>query len=243
MDAGRKLFIGLNGVSFGRCDIRVDRTGEIYILEINPNCGILYALDEPGSADLVLLNDPEGHKGFIDLIFRAALARQKRLRRKWLVRYHPEHGYGLYTRQSICAGEVILPFEMRPHTLASFSHIQNIQLPEQFQLFARHAYPLTDEVFVALSDNPADWTPINHSCDPNAWWEGLDITARRPISAGEQITLDYATFHNELMPDFSCACGAPNCRKIIRGSDYLLPFVETYNEHVTDYVSQRRKLA
>jgi D-alanine-D-alanine ligase len=239
MEAGRKLFIGLNGVSYGRCDVRVSSSGEVYILEINPNCGIFYTFDEPGSADLVLLNDPEGHQGFIKLIFRAALARQQRLRPNWYVRYHPERGNALYARQAIAAGETILPLEKRPHTLASRSQIEQAWPVEQ-HLFIHHAYPLTDEVWVVLSGNPADWTPINHSCDPNAWWSGLDIVARRPIAECEEITLDYATFRNELMPQFSCFCEAPDCRKIIRGTDYLEPFVERYEGHVSDYVKQKR---
>lgn len=240
MEAGRKLFLGLNGVSYGRCDVRVDSSGEIFILEINPNCGIFYSLDEPGSADLVLMNDSDGHQGFIDLIFRAALARQQRLSPKWFVRYHPERGNALYARQAIAPGEIILPLEKRPHTLVSRSYFQQAWQPEQQQLIARHAYPLTDEVWVMLSDHPAEWTPINHSCDPNAWWRGLDVVARRPISECEEITLDYATFHNEMMPEFPCFCEAPDCRKIIRGTDYLQPFVERYEGHVSDYVKLKR---
>ena len=240
MEVGRRLFVGLNGVSFGRCDLRVDSAGEIHFLEINPNCGIFYALDEPGSADLVLINDPEGHRGFLKRIFRTALARQERLRRRWYVQHTPQLGYGLYARQAINAGEVILPLEKRPHTLVSFSSLQQNWHPELHQLFARCAYPLTDEVWVVLSEKPAEWTPINHSCDPNAWWSGLDIAARRPIAEGEEITLDYATFHNELMPEFACLCQAPECRNTIRGTDYLQPFIERYKGHVTDFVRRKR---
>lgn len=76
-DAGRKLFLGLNANSYGRCDIRVDAKDEVYVLEINPNCGMFYPESAPGSADFVLLNDPKGHRGFLDLILRAALQRQK----------------------------------------------------------------------------------------------------------------------------------------------------------------------
>lgn len=240
MDAGRKLFTGLNGVSYGRCDMRVNAEGELFILEINPNCGIFYGVDEPGSADLVLLNDSEGHSGFIELIFKAALVRQERLRPRGSVHYHPGRGYGLYANKAIAAGEVILALEKRPHSLVSSSILQQNWNPEQQQLFARYAYPLTDEVWVVLSENPAQWTPISHSCDPNAWWSGLDIAARKPIAEGEEITLDYGTFHNELMPEFACLCQAPECRKTIQGTDYLQPFIERYKGHVTDFVRRKR---
>jgi D-alanine-D-alanine ligase-like ATP-grasp enzyme len=81
-DAGRKLFVGLDGSSFGRCDIRVDAKGDAYVLEINPNCGIFYPEAEPGSADYVLLNDPKGHRGFLDIILGAALKRAERRKQK-----------------------------------------------------------------------------------------------------------------------------------------------------------------
>src|SRR5688572_31296443 len=42
-------------------------------LEINPNCGIFYAPDEPGSADFSLINDPVyNHNKFLKLIIRSA---------------------------------------------------------------------------------------------------------------------------------------------------------------------------
>ncbi len=71
-----RFFVAIGGSSFGRCDIRVDRQGTPYILEINPNCGVYYPPTDPGSADLCLLQDPEGHAGFTRRLVAAAL-RQK----------------------------------------------------------------------------------------------------------------------------------------------------------------------
>ena len=78
-EAGR-FFVALNGASFGRCDIRVDREGTPYMLEINPNCGVYYPPSDPGSADLCLLKDPAGHAGFTRQLVRAAFARHARRR-------------------------------------------------------------------------------------------------------------------------------------------------------------------
>jgi hypothetical protein len=51
--------------------------GTIYMLEINPNCGIFYAPHEPGSADFSLINDPVyNHQKFLKLIVRAAQSRR-----------------------------------------------------------------------------------------------------------------------------------------------------------------------
>ncbi len=75
-DISARFFIALKGASFGRCDIRVDRHGTPFMLEINPNCGVYYPPDDAGSADLCLLNDPEGHSGFTRRLIEAALRRQ-----------------------------------------------------------------------------------------------------------------------------------------------------------------------
>jgi len=74
-DISARFFVALNGASFGRCDIRVDPDGCPYMLEINPNCGVFYPPTDPGSADLCLLRDPEGHEGFARLLVAAALRR------------------------------------------------------------------------------------------------------------------------------------------------------------------------
>ena len=46
----------------------------IYIL-INPKCGILFKPEDLESADVMMEYDPEGHTGFLDRIFRAAIVR------------------------------------------------------------------------------------------------------------------------------------------------------------------------
>ena len=75
-----RFFLALDGASFGRCDWRVDFGGKPWVLEINPNCGVYYPATDPGSADLILATDPEGHTGFTRLLVEAALARHARRR-------------------------------------------------------------------------------------------------------------------------------------------------------------------
>ena len=90
------------------------------------------------------------------------------------------------------------------------------------------------------SADPEDWKPVNHSCEPTAWLEGLDIVARLPLAAGDQITLDYATYCNERLPSFECRCGNEACRGVVRGTDHLSDLVVRYGDHVSDYVRQKR---
>ena len=74
-DVAARFFVALNGASFGRCDLRVDRSGTPFMLEINPNCGVYYPPEDAGSADLCLAHDAEGHVGFTRQLIRAALRR------------------------------------------------------------------------------------------------------------------------------------------------------------------------
>lgn len=76
-DMGRRMFLAMNGIGYGRCDIRMNDRGELYILEINPNGAIMLAPEEYGPADYMILYDKDGYQGFFDRIFRAAIIRQK----------------------------------------------------------------------------------------------------------------------------------------------------------------------
>jgi len=77
-DVSRTFFLASDGNGYARVDMRVRPNGEIVILEINPNCGILYyGPDDRSHADLPISWDKDGHEGFLDRIFRSAIARQK----------------------------------------------------------------------------------------------------------------------------------------------------------------------
>ena len=73
----RKLYLALGLTGYGRCDVRMRENGDLFILEINPNAGLLYVPEEYGPADYMILYDPDGYDGFFDRIFRAAQVRQK----------------------------------------------------------------------------------------------------------------------------------------------------------------------
>ena len=76
-DVSARFFHALGGTSFGRCDLRLDRSGELHMLEINPNCGVYYPPDAYGAADGCIANDPAGHEGFTRQLVAAALARHE----------------------------------------------------------------------------------------------------------------------------------------------------------------------
>jgi D-alanine-D-alanine ligase len=75
-----RLFAEMNGNGYARVDYRMNSDGEIFMLEVNPNCGVFDEIDDPACADHILMNDPLGHKGFLDLIVTNAIMRRERTR-------------------------------------------------------------------------------------------------------------------------------------------------------------------
>jgi len=147
----------------------------------------------------------------------------------------------LYAIQNILEGEVVNQHEEKAHYLVTKNHVHNEwKDPLEKRWFEQYAYPLSDNVWSMWSENPKDWQQINHSCNPNSWLTGLNLTARRNIKKGEQITMDYSTFCCDNMESFSCKCLSNDCRGTITGTDYLKEFVEKYKEHVSDYVHLKR---
>jgi D-alanine-D-alanine ligase len=78
MDISRRKFTALGGSGYGRCDVRMDRSGRLFMLEINPNCGLFLRESCWGGADVILAQDPRGHRGFLEHILRCAERRRRR---------------------------------------------------------------------------------------------------------------------------------------------------------------------
>jgi uncharacterized protein len=75
---------------------------------------------------------------------------------------------------------------------------------------------------VALS--PEEYDPvmlfINHSCEPNVGLAGnIVLITMREVTAGEELTTDYALFddYDGRMP---CDCNTASCRRVIDGHDW-----------------------
>ena len=76
-DIGIRMFKAMGIRDYGRCDVRMNEQGELFILEINSNPAIMLKPEEFGPADYMILYDKDGYKGFFDRIFRSALNRYK----------------------------------------------------------------------------------------------------------------------------------------------------------------------
>ena len=68
----RGAFIALNARCGLRCDLRVDARGQLTLLDCNFDFGVFYPPGHEGSADEILLHDPEGHRGLLRRMFHVA---------------------------------------------------------------------------------------------------------------------------------------------------------------------------
>lgn len=91
-------------------------------------------------------------------------------------------------------------------------------------VFLRFAYNTAPEAITGTFQPEAVRHPtnfLNHACDPNAGYEGLDdIVALADIRPGEEIRMDYGTFSFSFDHVFTCACGARHCRGAVTRGDW-----------------------
>ncbi|MBP6286657.1 MAG: SET domain-containing protein-lysine N-methyltransferase [Ferruginibacter sp.] len=229
-DAALQIFQGFGGVGYARLDFRVNEKNEIFFLEINFTCSVFYKDGYEGSADYILKCDGIGQAGFLKKIIDEGIARHQRRQKKYTMKGNAIAGYGIYANQHINAREVIFKGEEMAQRIVTRRYAENNWNVKEKETFRKYAYPLSKEVFLLWDDNPANWAPQNHSCDPNTRYEGLNVVALRNISKGEELTLNYANFLDEHMEPFDCRCGAANCCGRVSG---------TTNNSVTERESLR----
>lgn len=124
-------------------------------------------------------------------------------------------GRGLFATEQIGAGEVVA---VKGGHIATTSQLHDLPDP-----LPNSEIQITDELhLVALS--PEEYEPvmlfINHSCEPNVGFAGnIVLVAMRTVSAGEELTTDYALFddYDGQMP---CHCNTASCRRVIDGHDW-----------------------
>jgi hypothetical protein len=211
------IFRGFDGKGYARLDFRLDAQGRLYFLEINFTCSVFYTDGYEGSADYILRFDGTGPADFLQRIIGEGLARYAQQKKKYLMRGNALAGFGIYATRTLQKGESIFTGEGRSQRLVTKRFVETHWTEQEKEVFRRYAYPLSDELFVLWDQDPAEWAPQNHSCDPNTAYDGLNVIAIRTIAAGEELTLDYAAFLDEHMEPFPCRCGSSSCRGTIRG--------------------------
>jgi hypothetical protein len=118
------------------------------------------------------------------------------------------------------------------------------------EFHVQSATPLDDEYYIArpISDEEESVDDyLNHSCDPSAWLvDEVTVVARRHIRAGEEITVDCATWDaDEQWPyldvgEGPCRCGKILCRNYLTPKDWMQPELqERYAGHFSPYIQAK----
>ena len=119
----------------------------------------------------------------------------------------PLAGFGLFAKREFTEGERI----------SRYSGVTTLEYPSAASSGGKvYALEIAPGRWLdgASEDNPS--RHANHACHPNAeliWHEEESeawLTARRPITAGEEITFDYGFSLAESL-FHPCACGASDC--------------------------------
>lgn len=111
-------------------------------------------------------------------------------------------GRGLFARNKITKGEIVLVFEGKP--------IKKADLPKNSDL--GDLFPTGIDSYLIVNQPEL---LINHSCDPNAGFlDNFTLIATRDIDSDEELTFDYATVGVDGW-EAQCNCGSSNCRGII----------------------------
>jgi D-alanine-D-alanine ligase len=116
-------------------------------------------------------------------------------------------GFGIYACSNLPAGYVLFNGEGKAQRMVTRRHVETHWNEADKETFRRYAYPVSRELFILWDENPSEWAPQNHSCDPNTAYDGLNVVTTRNIKKGEELTLDYASFLDEHMEPFQCQCG------------------------------------
>lgn len=142
-------------------------------------------------------------------------------------------GYGVYARQLVSAGEIVMIWGGRIITEAEIE-----QVPQELR---RAVVQIEEGLYSVTMGEPEPADYINHSCNANVGMRGqIVLVAMRDIEAGEEACFDYAMTDGSPYDEFECACGAPNCRGWITGNDWRRPELwDQYAGFFSPYLQRR----
>lgn len=117
------------------------------------------------------------------------------------VRNTAEKGKGLFALRDFAPGEFI--FRRRHGRVLRYEEIPSLSQEDQMHICE------LDEERLAVLLPPGCY--LNHSCEPNAMRRGVKVFAWRPITAGNEITIDYRLNAFSDGESWPCLCASASC--------------------------------
>ncbi len=155
--------------------------------------------------------------------------------RKVRARTSSRNGQGLFAAEPIGAGEVVVVW-------GGAQYVGPAQAARA-KAEGLGTMQWDDDLFSCEGGEDDVAFRINHSCDPNLWMKDtFTLTARRDISRGEELGIDYAMLGGDenYRSEWDCRCGAPDCRHRITGLDWKEHRLrERYAGHFIPFVNRK----
>ncbi len=154
---------------------------------------------------------------------------------KVVVRESPIHGKGLFARESLRKGEIVVIKGGYIFDRTTRDELEKSLGPAEV--------PVADGFFIGpRGQTERDGSMIfsNHSCDPNIGVQGqIVFVAMRDIRTGEELTHDWATTDDEDY-EMECRCGASACRGTITGKDWRRKDLQSrYSGYISWYLLEK----
>jgi SET domain-containing protein len=133
---------------------------------------------------------------------------------------------GLFAARDIAQGERVCGLSGAEEDLITHEEFAKLSpaLQEKIRQFAGgspEGYVI--EEGIDFNDLPISYY-LNHSCDGILGYDNeYNFVALRNIAKGEELTYDYGIAETDPSFEMVCACGSPQCRKVIRGTDWKDP--------------------
>ena len=152
------------------------------------------------------------------------------------VRQSKIHGRGLFALDDIAKGETVA---VKGGHIVDRESLRSKITPSLGPVEIQ----IDDDLFIApvnVDERELSTLYTNHSCDPNIGIRGeITFVAMRDISAGEELTHDWAMTDND---DYclECNCGSRYCRKTLTGKDWQRPELQRkYAGYFSAYLARK----
>ena len=144
-------------------------------------------------------------------------------------------GRGLFAREAISEGEAVVVKGGYVMTRGQRDEVGRRLGPAEIQV--------AEDLFigpVTSAEREGGMMHLNHSCEPNLGLQGqIAFVAMREIAADEELTFDYAMTDDEDY-EMECNCGAPACRRVITGRDWMKAEVQRRYDGYFSWFIQRK---
>ncbi|MFA6047800.1 MAG: SET domain-containing protein-lysine N-methyltransferase [Parcubacteria group bacterium] len=153
------------------------------------------------------------------------------------VRETEKYGKGVFAKEDIEKNELLAIFGGYVLTLEEEEGLSGE--------FADTGVQIHDDFVLTSKEQKEDTDCFNHSCDPNAGYNGqIFLVAMENIEKEKEVTFDYAMVLHKAEKSreykIKCLCGSEKCREYITENDWKIPELQKKYDGYFQYFLQEK---